>query len=365
MSDAPEDPSPPRGSRAWATVRLAISILLAAVALYVVAGRSDELTVVSSYLSKIDPFWVVAAFGLEMVSIAAFALIQRRLAAAGGVDIPATALFGITLAGNSITNSLPAGPAWASYFSFRQYRRFGADSTLSAWILIGLFLASSLTLAVLATAGLIVASTTGAGSFGITNTIVSVVFGTLAVTGTAVLFLHRRGTLEPVATRFLYLSRRLVRYPRGDPALVAARIVQRLRAVSPSRSDAVVTLGWAMVNWVTDLLALVASFYAVGVAVPWSGILLAYGAGQLAANLPVTPGGLGVVEGSLEVALVAYGGSQGSTVAAILLYRIVSFWLLLPLGWISWLSIHFAERKDAVRSQPALPPVTTAEEVRG
>jgi len=37
----------------------------------------------------------------------------------------------------------------------------------------------------------------------------------------------------------------------------------------------------------------------------WKGLLLAYGAGQLAADLPITPGGLGVVEGSLTIALVA------------------------------------------------------------
>ena len=56
-------------------------------------------------------------------------------------------------------------------------------------------------------------------------------------------------------------------------------------------------------------------------------------AGQLAASLPVTPGGLGVVEGSLTIALVAYGGIEASTVAAVLLYRLVSFWLPVPAGW--------------------------------
>jgi uncharacterized protein (TIRG00374 family) len=61
--------------------------------------------------------------------------------------------------------------------------------------------------------------------------------------------------------------------------------------------------------------------------------LLAYGAGQLAANLPVTLGGLGVVEGSLTVALVFYGGAQEATVAAVLLYRIISFWMMLVIGW--------------------------------
>jgi uncharacterized protein (TIRG00374 family) len=80
--------------------------------------------------------------------------------------------------------------------------------------------------------------------------------------------------------------------------------------------------------------------------VPWRGLLLAYGAGQLAANLPVTPGGLGVVEGSLTIALVAYGGGEVSTVAAVLLYRIMSFWVLLPVGYAAWGGLALLARRQ-------------------
>jgi hypothetical protein len=83
---------------------------------------------------------------------------------------------------------------------------------------------------------------------------------------------------------------------------------------------------------------------AVGVGVPWKGLLLAYGAGQLAANLPITPGGLGVVEGSLTIALVAFGGGETQTVAAVLLYRIISFWGELPVGWATWAAIVWGNR---------------------
>ncbi len=88
-------------------------------------------------------------------------------------------------------------------------------------------------------------------------------------------------------------------------------------------------------GWLTAAVSPV-SFLAVGAGVPWRGLLLAYGAGQLAAILPITPGGLGVVEGSLTVALVTFGGAQDSTVAAVLLYRLISFWLVLPVGWGAW-----------------------------
>ncbi len=61
---------------------------------------------------------------------------------------------------------------------------------------------------------------------------------------------------------------------------------------------------------------------------------IAYGAGQLAAALPITPGGLGAVEGSITIALVAFGGAHVATVDAVLLYRLISFWLVLVIGWL-------------------------------
>jgi uncharacterized protein (TIRG00374 family) len=343
---------PSRSLTPWSVGRFVASVVLAALALYVVAGRRAELSAAGNYLGRIEPGWVVLAIALEAGSVIAFAWLQRALIRSGGVSVPVRTLVAITLAGNSINNSLPAGPAWASYFAFRQYRRQGADATLSAWVLLGVLLASSATLALLAAIGLVVALLSGSGSFGIADTLVSVVLVIVAATMATLALLHRRHALEGALTRVLLLSKRFVRRPSGDPAELAGSVAERLRSLSFSRSASVKSGGWAMANWVTDLGALVASFAAVGVPVPWAGILLAYGAGQLAANLPVTPGGLGVVEGSLEVALVAYGGSQASTVAAVLLYRLVSFWLLLPVGWVAWFGIHLSERR-AERMAPS------------
>ncbi len=119
--------------------------------------------------------------------------------------------------------------------------------------------------------------------------------------------------------------------------------------LSPRQVADVLCWGWA--NWMLDCGCLAVSFLAVGGGVPWKGLLLAYGAGQLAANLPITPGGLGVVEGSLTIAIVAYGGAASSTVAAVLLYRILSFWLILPIGWGTWAWLARSSRR-----RPLSPP---------
>ena len=52
-------------------------------------------------------------------------------------------------------------------------------------------------------------------------------------------------------------------------------------------------------------------------------------------SLPLVPGGLGIVEGSLAVVLAAYGAGRVGAVSAALAFRLVSFWLALAVGWVT------------------------------
>jgi putative heme transporter len=48
----------------------------------------------------------------------------------------------------------------------------------------------------------------------------------------------------------------------------------------------------------------------------------------------VAPGGLGVVEVALSAALVAAGLRSGDALAAVLVYRLISLWLVMAAGWL-------------------------------
>jgi uncharacterized protein (TIRG00374 family) len=56
-------------------------------------------------------------------------------------------------------------------------------------------------------------------------------------------------------------------------------------------------------------------------------VMAAFGVAQLAGGLPGTPGGLGVTEAGLVFILSAYGFPSRQTLAPVIIYRIVSYWL--------------------------------------
>lgn len=60
-----------------------------------------------------------------------------------------------------------------------------------------------------------------------------------------------------------------------------------------------------------------------------------YSVSQLVGGLPGTPGGLGVTEFGMGLVLAAYGFPAGTTVAPILVYRIVSYWLPAGLSFLA------------------------------
>ena len=120
--------------------------------------------------------------------------------------------------------------------------------------------------------------------------------------------------------------------------------------------------GLALANWLADAAVLAVSIRAAGAAVPWHDLLLVYGSGIAAQSLNITPGGLGVTEGTLSVALVATGLHASQALAAVLLYRLASFWLVASAGWLVllWLRHRQRARPDTAPPErhrlPIMPP---------
>jgi putative heme transporter len=315
--------------RAWPAGRVIIGFALVGVALWVLSSKSSELEGFGTVFRNFDWWWVPPAVAAEIGSYVAFSAMQFDLLKAGHLRAPWTPLVKLSFASQAITNSLPIGNAVASVYGFRWFRRFGADNTLAVWALAGTLVAASVSLSLVAILGLGVATQEGASL-----DLVPVLIGTFAfMLGLGSLFVYER-PLHAVLTWSLKLSVLVTGRPRGDTRVLIERIVSWMTAVRLTWDQVGRIVTWGTINWLLDCACFAMMFPAIGAPIPWKGLLLAYGAGQLAATLPITPGGLGVVEGSITVALVAFGGPEASTAYAVLLYRIISFWMILAVGWL-------------------------------
>ncbi len=93
--------------------------------------------------------------------------------------------------------------------------------------------------------------------------------------------------------------------------------------------------GYSVGRALFDYLTLLAALAAFDSDARPSLVLLAFTASSLFGMVPVTPGGLGFVEAGLAGTLALAGVSAGDAVGVVLLYRLVSFWLPIPIGLIA------------------------------
>jgi glycosyltransferase 2 family protein len=68
-----------------------------------------------------------------------------------------------------------------------------------------------------------------------------------------------------------------------------------------------------------------------------------YLTGSAIGSIIPTPGGLGAVEAALTAGLTAAGVPGAVAVSAVLLFRLLTFWLPVPLGWAA---LDFLERRQ-------------------
>jgi uncharacterized protein (TIRG00374 family) len=311
--------------------RYVLGIVILVVALWVISSHRDELSPLSGVIDHLNWWWVIPAVIVELASYFCFAAMQYGILLGGGLKTPWAPLVNMTFATQAIANSLPAGTAVAFVYGFRWYRRFGADDAVAVWALAGTAVASTASLALVAAGGLTLATGEGA-SLDLVPVILGVLLLTIAV---GALFVYER-PLVAVVTWSIRASRKLTGRPRGDAEEQISLALRWLTTARLGWRQIVRIVAWGAGNWLLDCSCFAMMFLAAGTSIPWKGLLLAYGAGQLAATLPITPGGLGVVEGSITIALVAFGGDKTTTLDAVLLYRVISFWFILLLGWVLW-----------------------------
>jgi uncharacterized membrane protein YbhN (UPF0104 family) len=115
----------------------------------------------------------------------------------------------------------------------------------------------------------------------------------------------------------------------------------------------------SLVSHVSLYLVLLVALRDVGVSnaeVSWAEVLAVFAFARLATAIPFTPGGAGVVEVVLIGGLVAAGGAKPEVVAAVLIYRALTWLLPVPIGVGTYLG--WRRRSWLAPSTPAPSPVS-------
>lgn len=139
------------------------------------------------------------------------------------------------------------------------------------------------------------------------------------------------------ATRRLHGPEARVRGALAGLAASVAALVLRPRLLSTAAA-------WAVLNWVLDAASLWVFLWAFGVEVPPAWVLVAFGLANLAATIPILPGGFGVVETTLALVLTSLGTEPTATLLGIAAYRLVHLWFPVPGALVSYGLLRLTRR---------------------
>jgi len=316
---------------------------------WLIATQHDQLGTAIAGITHARLGLIVAAIACERTSMYAFARMQRRLLRAGGHHLAILPAIAITFAANALSVTVPlAGPGLATAFTYREWGRRQVSRSAAAFALAVSGVLSTVSLLVILAAGALASGNPVAAILGLLTAV-----GTAVVIGGAVLAVRLvpvRRRLERVAARIIGTAQRLSRRPGDPPEEVVAGALRQLADLHLRHRDWILALGWSFLNWLGDAACLALSIKAVGLPVPLRDLLLVWSAGLAASTINLTPGGAGIVEAALIAALVGTGAPVARAVVAVLIYRLISLWLVILSGWIVFLIIR--ARRERRLDQP-------------
>ena len=287
-------------------------------------------------LRQIDPILLAAAIGLEFVALYCYTLVTHAALGPDAYRLRRFDLFRIQLSTRALGSLLPGGSAASNALGFRLVTSSGIAKPDAGFALATAGLGSAVILNVLLWLGLIISiplrgSSPVYGSAAIAGTVLMAIVG-------AIIFglVDDKGRLLRVV-RWVY--DRLGR-DGESAASVMEHLRDRVRGLLAEREVLKRVVLWGTVNWLLDLLALWLFLRAFGGSISFDGLLVAFGLANVLASIPITPGGLGIVEGVYIPTLVGFGVPVATATVTVLTYRIAQFWLPILVGAVSYASLR-------------------------
>jgi len=309
-------------SRRRAVLRFALGVALAAAVFALVLPRIASYGDVIHQLGTISPAWAVALGAATLLDVVTTAFPWMAVLPQLSF-LPALAF---TQASTALTTVLPGGAPLGMAISFGFLRRLRVDRGSAAFAVAVTGIWSQTMIFLYPLVGAILVFATGQLS-----TSTALIAGVSAAAGAAIVGIAVAALRSPTAA--LRLGNAAARFAawikglfhRPPPAWNGESLVRfrEERLVLLRRRWAVLTAA-TLVNQLSAFLVFEFALHAVGISsatLPASEAFLAWAIGRVISSLPLTPGGIGVVELGMVGTLVGFGAPNAHVVAAVLLYR--------------------------------------------
>ena len=338
--------------RRWRISRALQFVVLGAIVYFFVLPLIPGFRDAVRDLKNVDPNLLFVAIGLQGFSLLAYSMLTRAALGEHGADISVLRLFRIQLSTKALGNIVPGGSAASTALGFRLITMCGVKGPDAAFALATAGVGSAVVLNLILWVGLI-ASIPGRG--------VNAAYGSAALVGVIVMLVAAGLVLGVIdgqgrAERALRFIARKLRMNEHRAAETLQHLGNRLQGLAAEPQLLFRVLGWAALNWLLDAAALWVFLRAFGGSVSLDSLIVAFGLANIMAVVPITPGGLGIVEGIYIPTLVGFGLNSNAATVGVLTYRIAQYWLPIFVGGLTYLSLRVGP--FAIERRAKLQPLT-------
>jgi uncharacterized membrane protein YbhN (UPF0104 family) len=318
-----------------------IGLLL--VGLYFLIPKVAGLGQTWGKLRRGNPLWFAAGAGLELLSIAGYAVLFRTVFGRGVPRIDWRASIEIPLAGIAAIRLVAAAGAGGVAVTAWALRRAGVSAEVIACRMVAnLVVQYTVYFGALIVCGLGLWAGLFPGGGSPAITLVPAAIGAVVAATTLRLALmphdieHRLGRFADRRGALGWAAKRVAKAPDvlGSGVRTAGDLARERR----------LGLLGAAAYWGFDIAVLGVCFHAFGTVIPVAVLIVGYFLGTLGSLLPL-PGGIGGVEGGMIGAFVAFGLPASSAIIAVLAYRAISFWLPTLPGLAGYLALRSTVRR--------------------
>ena len=287
-------------------------------------------------LGRVSIPWMIAGLALEGFSLFCYALLTRDLLPPPGRP-GLSRLFRIDLAAAAVAHMVPAGTIGSAGVGFQLFTSEGLDGTDVGVMMATKGMGSTIVLNVLLWLSLVI-SIPLSGFKPIYATVAIVGAVLLALIAALIIGLTRGA---PRAARILHAAGDKIPGVGGDRLeKIVFQADESLRSLARNRRVMIWALTWASLNWLLDAASLWCFIAAFGAYANPVGLFAAYGIANVLGAIPITPAGLGVIDSVTPVLLIGFGLTRSVATLGVLAWRLVNFWLPIPTGVASYISLR-------------------------